>query len=153
MKVGKIYVSMALLFVVAFVGCKTTPEGGYPVPPRGMWAIDNKTPHQFNVTLDREGYVDYAYTVESNTISPISSTSGGDAYTGWACEPLYCEGGVEISFTFENGVCHTFNGEMIDNDVRDSDCWLVLNHSEENTIEHYYIFTTDDYECIMALYE
>lgn len=64
---------------------------------------------------------------------------------------------LTFSFTFpDNGVVHTFGGDMIENDFRYLEYWKLECHPDGSNSQIYtytYTFTQEDYERIMALHK
>ena len=154
----RICILIAALFVVAFYGCE--PEGH---PEKfGIWKIDNQTSYSFESVLVSTN--DY-FTKDGfeSSVSPMAQTKitpDKHVYTAWESSYANPWGSdsvphaTKITFNFPNGVSHTFEGDMIDCDVRNTANWVVTYSGAENHIAtHVYTFTQEDYEEIRALYK
>lgn len=144
------------LIIVLLGGCSMPNEGGcYEF--RGTWCVDNQTVHTFEVVVvvpsaynAKDGVKTSVGPIARKTITPNSFWAWFDIYS----QPTTSHQMATITFNFSNGVSHTFEGELINCDVRNANNWEVAYAGEQNCIaKHTYTFTNKDYEEIMALYE
>jgi len=124
--------------------------------------IDNKSSYSFEVVAEASEQsildlknVPNSHSVESNALSEwIAKSSRTEGVN-----PVVSGSAISYSFCFENGVRHTFQGEIIENDFRSENSWTcnregAKNDSEGSVYNTYtYTFTNEDYQRIMALYE
>lgn len=148
------YLTITLIMML-LSGCNS-PKGCYDF--YGSWCVDNKSVNRFEVVVTVLGI----YNAEDGFVSsvgPISRAIITPHGAGWAWYAGYSTTAessrkATITFNFNNGVSHVFEGEMIGCDVRNADNWTVSYRGEENHLaEHVYTFTQEDYDEIMALYE
>jgi hypothetical protein len=139
---------LILATIVSFCGCAEIE--GDVLFEYGHWYVSNTTTHSFEVSVVYEGSLASKATVESGTPKTEITDRNQDEY--WTYIPTYCSDEVEITFEFENGVRHTFNGTLITNDVRSAESWKVVQLSP-GVREHIYSFDEVTFDAIMALYE
>ncbi|MBP3440240.1 MAG: hypothetical protein J6K24_03190 [Tidjanibacter sp.] len=121
----------------------------------GRWYINNFSSESFTVSIEGNEML-----LELRD-GPIVTLVGADTYDVeitrpnesdyWAVGPHYSSDDIVISFEFSNGVKHTFQGALIERDVRYATSWVVKD--VDDVVEHLYNFTDADYQRIMALYE
>ena len=141
---------VVLAIIVALMNGCAQPMGG-PFDVFGQWNICNQTPYEFEVQLK---YEQYMFEKEAICVmEPQSTKVIVEDYGGLFFESSYAyREEVVFSFVFANGVVHTFDGDMIEHDVRDVDSWAVVLSEDKYNRTHTYTFTNDDYERIMALH-
>lgn len=152
----------ATMLVIVLTGCKETePETLFH---RSRLEINNKSSQSFIVHLDPPQGAGAPFeeristTIEPNSVAIISSQSDDDGWCTWASPQLFGfpveTVGVLVTFCFvDEDIEHAFEGEMIQNDVREVSNWEKQTTSQGGDTVFTYTFTQEDYEEIMALYE
>ena len=139
---------IVLLGISILMGGCSDPYGDEPAW-EGSWHIDNKTTHEFTVT------VDFTLVWPKDPVTVVKALTNTEIARGldYCYVPGYWCGKDLITFVFPNGVVHTFEGEIIGHDVRREDSWNVVYSGVKNQIAtHTYTFTDEDYELIMEIH-
>lgn len=122
------------------------------------YQINNTSDKGFAIVVEVEPMK--SYLIRSGDV-PTRQSVNKETTTIWVSEldfemNLFADEYITFSFHFDDGVKHTFNGELIENDFRDPNSWMMDMAEGENGVPYYtytYTFSDEDYERIMALYE
>jgi hypothetical protein len=150
----KIYFAVALLLMATFLGCDDHIVEDN-LTREGRWYINNLSSESFTVSVEVDEM--WLEPSESPIVTLVEAKTNKVEITNpnelnfWAVGRRYSSDRVVISFEFSNGVKHTFDGALIERDVRYATSWVVKDG--DDVVEHLYNFTDADYQRIMALYE